>query len=75
MKPTVLVIDDEEAIRSSLRMILEYEGFRFLGAGTGREGIREAESQRPDAVLLDIKMPRMDGLEVLSIERAFHGFR
>src|SRR5712691_6294278 len=65
MKPTVLVIDDEEAIRSSLRMILEYEGYRFVGAGSGREGIRVAEAERPDAVLLDIKMPRTDGLEVL----------
>jgi len=65
VKPAVLVIDDEEAIRSSLRMILEYEGYRFIGAGTGREGLREAEAQRPDAILLDIKMPRMDGHEVL----------
>src|SRR5207247_11371148 len=46
-------------------MILEYEGDRFGGAGTGRDGIREAEAERPDAILLDIKMPRMDGLEVL----------
>ena len=69
MKPTILVIDDEEAIRNSLRMILEYEGYEFIGAGAGREGIREAESRRPDAVLLDIKMPRMDGLEVLPILR------
>src|SRR5438093_1015607 len=46
-------------------MILEYEGYRVVGAGTGREGLREAESERPDAILLDIKMPRQDGLEVL----------
>ena len=64
-KPTVLVIDDEDAIRSSLRMILEYEGYRFLGAGSGKEGLEAVASSPPDLVLLDIKMPRMDGLEVL----------
>jgi len=69
MKPTVLVIDDEEAIRSSLRMILEYEGYLVLDAGSGREGIRLAQAERPDAILLDIKMPRMDGLEVLPVLR------
>jgi len=72
MKPLVLVIDDEEAIRSSLRMILEYEGYRFAGAGAGREGLEAAASLRPDLVLLDIKMPRMDGLEVLAKLREEH---
>jgi two-component system nitrogen regulation response regulator NtrX len=72
MKPAVLVIDDEEAIRSSLRMILEYEGYRFVGAASGREGVKAVETERPDVVLLDIKMPRMDGLEVLPLLRAEH---
>ena len=72
MKPAVLVVDDEEAIRNSLRMILEYEGYRFVGAASGREGLKAVESERPDLVLLDIKMPRMDGLEVLPLLRAEH---
>ena len=61
----VLVIDDEEAIRSSLRMIFEYEGYEFVGAATGQEGLALAERESPDLVLLDVKMPGMDGLEVL----------
>jgi two-component system nitrogen regulation response regulator NtrX len=65
MKPRILVIDDEAAIRDSLRMILEYEDYQFLGASTGQEGITLVQRDRPDLVLLDIKMPGMDGIEVL----------
>jgi len=64
-KPRILVIDDESAIRDSLRMTLEYEGYEFLGAATGQEGVALAERESPDLVLLDVKMPGMDGLEVL----------
>jgi two-component system nitrogen regulation response regulator NtrX len=65
MKPRILVIDDEAAIRDSLRMILEYEGYDVLSAATGDEGIAQAEREAPDLVFLDVKMPGMDGLEVL----------
>jgi two-component system nitrogen regulation response regulator NtrX len=65
MKPRILVIDDEAAIRDSMRMILEYEGYEFLGAATGEEGIALVEKESVDLVFLDIKMPGMDGLEVL----------
>jgi two-component system nitrogen regulation response regulator NtrX len=65
MKSRILVIDDESAIRDSLRMILEYEGYEFVGAATGEEGIGIVEREAVDLVLLDIKMPGMDGLEVL----------
>jgi two-component system nitrogen regulation response regulator NtrX len=65
MKPRILVIDDEAAIRDSMRMILEYEGYEFLGAATGEEGIAVADRDAVDLVFLDIKMPGMDGLEVL----------
>ena len=65
VKPRILVIDDEGAIRDSLRMILEYEDYQFVGAATGQEGIAAVQRERPDLVLLDIKMPGMDGLEVL----------
>ncbi|HKT81318.1 MAG TPA: sigma-54 dependent transcriptional regulator [Vicinamibacterales bacterium] len=64
-KPRILVIDDEAAIRDSLRMTLEYEGYEFVGAATGQEGLALAEREAPDLVLLDVKMPGMDGLEVL----------
>jgi two-component system nitrogen regulation response regulator NtrX len=65
MKARILVIDDEAAIRDSMRMILEYEGYEFLGAATGEEGIALVERDSIDLVFLDIKMPGMDGLEVL----------
>src|SRR3984893_12335063 len=64
-KSRILVIDDEAAIRDSLKMTLEYEGYEFIGASTGQEGLALAEREAPDLVLLDVKMPGMDGLEVL----------
>jgi len=70
MKPRILVIDDEGAIRDSLRMILEYEDYQFVGAASGQEGLALAQRERPDLVLLDIKMPGMDGMEVLRKLRA-----
>jgi two-component system nitrogen regulation response regulator NtrX len=70
MKPRVLVIDDEAAIRDSLRMILEYEDYQFVGAASGQEALDVVRRERPDIVLLDIKMPGMDGMEVLRKLRA-----
>jgi len=65
MKPRILVVDDEEDIRKSLRMILEYEGYVCSAAATPQEGLELARKEDPDVILLDIKMPQMDGLEVL----------
>jgi two-component system nitrogen regulation response regulator NtrX len=65
MKARVLVIDDEPAIRDTLRMILEYEGHEVLVSGSGQEGLALAERDAPDLVFLDIKMPGLDGLDVL----------
>ncbi len=65
MKPRVLIIDDEDAVRSSLRMIFEYEGYETLLAANGPVGLKLVEQESPDLVFLDIKMPQMDGLEVL----------
>jgi len=65
VKPRILIIDDEEAIRSSLQMIFEYEGYECLLAANGAAGLKIADKEEPDLVFLDIKMPQMDGLEVL----------
>jgi two-component system, NtrC family, nitrogen regulation response regulator NtrX len=65
MRPRVLVIDDEDAIRSSMRMILEYEGYECILAANGAVGLQLVERESPDLVFLDIKMPQMDGMEVL----------
>ncbi len=70
IKSRVLVIDDEAAIRDSLRMILEYEHYEFVGASNGPDGISLVQRDRPEVVMLDIKMPGMDGLEVLRKLRA-----
>jgi two-component system nitrogen regulation response regulator NtrX len=65
VKPRILVIDDESAIRDSLKMTLEYDGYDVMLAATGEEGVKLVEREAPDLVFLDIKMPGMDGLEVL----------
>src|SRR6187455_1912904 len=66
MKPRILVIDDEAAIRDSMRMILEYEDYEFTGAGSGPDGVAAVRRDPPDVVVLDIKMPGMNGLETLA---------
>ena len=65
MKPRTLVIDDETAVRDSLKMILEYDGYDCRLAPSGKDGIAEIQRDSPDLVFLDVKMPGMDGLEVL----------
>jgi two-component system nitrogen regulation response regulator NtrX len=65
MKPKILIIDDEEAIRSSLKMTLEYKDYECVLAANGDAGLKIAERENPDLVFLDIKMPQMDGMEVL----------
>lgn len=63
--PTVLIIDDERSIRNSLRDILEYEKFVVDDAEDGPMGLSKLKEKNYDLVLCDIKMPRMDGIEVL----------
>ena len=65
MKPKVLIIDDEEAIRSSLKMIFEYAGYDCVLAANADAGLKIAARESPDLIFLDIKMPQMDGMEVL----------
>jgi two-component system nitrogen regulation response regulator NtrX len=73
MKPKVLIIDDEEAVRSSLKMIFDYEGYECVLAANGAAGIKIAEKESPDLVFLDIKMPQMDGMEVLKRLKEIEG--
>ncbi|MBN2728977.1 MAG: sigma-54-dependent Fis family transcriptional regulator [Bacteroidales bacterium] len=63
--PSVLIIDDERPIRQTLREILEYEKFTVSEAENGQEGVEMVKAQKFDVVLCDIKMPKMDGIEVL----------
>ena len=61
----VLIIDDERPIRNALRDILEYEKMQVEEATTGTEGLQKLEKEKYDLVLCDIKMPGIDGIEVL----------
>lgn len=65
MSHTVLVIDDERAIRASLTEILTFEGYTVEEASDGAEGLKRILANSYDCVICDIKMPKMDGLEVL----------
>lgn len=65
----ILIIDDEKSIRNTLKEILEYEGYLVDEAGDGQSGLEKLENNEYEAVLCDIKMPKMDGIEVLSKTR------
>ncbi|MFC1671583.1 formate/nitrite family transporter [Planctomycetota bacterium] len=61
----MLVIDDEESVREGCRQALEEEGYRAKVAGDGEQGLRFMEELKPNVVLIDLRMPGMDGMEVL----------
>jgi len=63
--PRILIIDDEKSIRNTLREILEYENFEVDEAKDGPDGLEKLAKGKFDVVLCDVKMPKMDGLEVL----------
>ena len=68
-KQTILVVDDERDILDLIEYNLKIEGFNVLKAQNGQEGINKAKEGRPDLILLDIMMPKMDGLEAVEIMR------
>lgn len=61
----VLIVEDEEALSEVLKERLENEGFHVIVAGDGAEGLLVALDQQPDIILLDIIMPKLDGLSML----------
>ena len=63
---TILTIDDEEVIRRSFQAYLEDSGFRVLQANNGRVGLDVFRKDTPDIILVDLRMPEVDGLEVLA---------
>ena len=67
----ILVIDDERSIRNSVKDILQYEGHEVVLAENGMEGLVSVKSEKPDIVFCDIKMPKMEGIEVLERIKEF----
>lgn len=67
---TILVVDDEKDVRGALTTILKDEGFKVIEAEDGDAGLRLAFEHRPDLILLDIVMPKLDGFTVLARLRA-----
>jgi CheY-like chemotaxis protein len=65
----VLVVDDDKAVRTAIKTVLEHNGFDVVVAEDGRSGIAEVQGHSFDVVIVDIFMPGMDGLETI---RAFH---
>jgi two-component system alkaline phosphatase synthesis response regulator PhoP len=68
-KQTILVVDDERDLLDLIEYNLKKEKFKVLKAENGEEGINKAKEHRPDLILLDIMMPKMDGLEAVEIMR------
>lgn len=63
-KKVILAVDDEESILDLLKFNTEKEGFKFLSATNGEEGLKIALEENPDLIILDVMLPRMDGLTV-----------
>jgi two-component system OmpR family response regulator len=68
--PQVLVVDDEPNIRDLVQVALQFHGCSVTTAGSGKDALRQAESTRPDLIVLDVMMPDMDGFEVCRRLRA-----
>ena len=63
--PTIALVDDDRNIVTSLRMVLEAEGYKILAYTDGASAFDGLSAEPPDLAILDIKMPRMDGMELL----------
>ena len=67
---TVLIVDDDEGVTTTFARILRLEGFEVRTAMNGETGLREAAASHPDAIILDLRMPLVDGLRFLRRLRA-----
>jgi DNA-binding response OmpR family regulator len=65
MKKKILLVDDDDGLRDLYREELEDEGYEVLTAKNGKEALQKLEKEKPDLIVLDIVMPKMDGMEAL----------
>ncbi len=72
MANKVLVVDDEKPISDIIKFNLEKEGYEVVTAFDGEEGLEKVESDQPDLIILDLMLPKIDGLEVAKRVRAKH---
>ena len=71
MKPTLLVVEDDAAVRNLIVTALDAHGYRHIVAATGRAAIASAATNSPDVILLDLGLPDMDGIEVVRSVRSW----
>jgi DNA-binding response OmpR family regulator len=72
---SILIVDDDEAVTQTFARMLELEGYIVRTAVTAENGLREATAHNPDAIILDMRMPLVDGLGFLRRLRAFEDQR
>jgi DNA-binding response OmpR family regulator len=70
--PCILIVEDEEGLRRSLRIFLEDDGFRVIAAASGEEALRFLIECRPDTAIVDIRLPGMDGNTFIEEARKLH---
>ncbi len=70
MSPKILVVDDEPALLRLMEFVLAKQGYTMLTATNGEEALLQARQQRPDLIVLDIMMPKLDGYQVAEALRA-----
>lgn len=74
-KHKILIVDDEPDIRELIEYNLKKEGYQVYTASNGQEGVTEAKRVMPDLIILDIMMPKMDGIEACRILRTMNEFK
>ncbi len=68
--PRVLYVEDDANLRYTLCKMLEFLGYQVNSAENGRDGVEKAKSWQPDVILMDIRMPVMDGIEAIGVLRS-----